>query len=65
MGDTSTTVTTGGMSAVMSAVDTIIELSGKVWELLISNPLLTLFVAASLLPVGIALFTSLRNAARG
>ena len=39
MGDTSTTVTTGGMSAVMSAVDTIIELSGKVWELLTSNPL--------------------------
>lgn len=65
MGDTSTTVTTGGMSAVMGSVDTIIELSGKVWELLTSNPLLTLFVAASLLPVGIALFTSLRNAARG
>ena len=65
MGDTSTTVTTGGMSAVMGSVDTIIELSGKVWELLPSNPLLTLFVAASLLPVGIALFTSLRNAARG
>ncbi len=65
MGDTSTTVTTGGMSAVMGSVDTIIELSGKVWELLTSNPLLTLFVAASLLPVGIALFISLRNAARG
>ena len=65
MGDTSTTVTTGGMSAVMGSVDTIIKLSGKVWELLTSNPLLTLFVAASLLPVGIALFTSLRNAARG
>ena len=64
MGDTST-VTTGGMSAVMSAVDTITQLMGKVWDPLTSNPLLTLFVAASLLPVGIALFTSLRNAARG
>lgn len=64
MGDTST-VTTTGMSAVMSSLDTIVELSGKVWDLLTSNPLLTLFVAASLLPVGIALFTSLRNAARG
>lgn len=64
MGDTST-VTTTGMSAVLSAVDTITQLMGKVWELLTSNPLLTLFVAASLLPVGIALFTSLRNAARG
>lgn len=64
MGDTSA-VTSGGMSAVMSSLDTIVELSGKVWDLLTSNPLLTLFVGASLLPVGIALFTSLRNAARG
>lgn len=67
MGDTSGagTVASGGMSAVMSAVDTIVQLMGKVWDLLTSNPLLALFVAASLLPVGIALFTSLRNAARG
>ena len=67
MGDTSGagTVASGGMSAVMSAVDTLVQLRGKTWELMTSNPLLTLFVAASLLPVGIALFTSLRNAARG
>ncbi len=67
MGDTSGagTVASGGMSAVISSVDTITELMGKVWELMTANPLLTLFVAASLLPVGIALFTSLRNAARG
>lgn len=65
MGDTSAVTTSGGMSAVLSAVDTITTLMGKVWDLLTSNPLLTLFVAASLLPVGIALFTSLRNAARG
>lgn len=64
MGDTSAATTTG-MGAVMSSLDTVVELSGKVWDLLTSNPLLTLFVAASLLPVGIALFTSLRNAARG
>lgn len=49
----------------MSAVDTITTLLGKVWDLLTSNPLLTLFVAAGLLPVGIALFARLRNAARG
>ncbi len=53
------------MPAVLAAVDTIASLLGKVWDLLTSNPLLTLFVAAGLLPVGIALFTSLRNAARG
>ena len=67
MGDTSGAgaAVSGGMSAVMSGMGTIISLMGKVWDLLTSNPLLTLFVAASLLPVGIALFTSLRNAARG
>lgn len=54
-----------GMTAVLGAVDTITSLLGNVWELLTSNPLLTLFVAAGLLPVGIGLFTSLRNAARG
>ena len=64
-GQTEGAVTTTGMSAVIGAVDTIVELMGKVWELMTSNPLLTLFVAASLLPIGIALFTSLRNAARG
>ena len=67
MGDTSGAgaVASGGMSAVMGSVDTIVQLMGKTWDLMTSNPLLTLFVAASLLPVGIALFTSLRNAARG
>lgn len=65
MGDTSTVVTSGGMSAVMSALDTVIQLMGKCWDLMTSNPLLALFVAASLLPIGIGIFTSLRNAARG
>ena len=53
------------MSAVIAAMDTIVELMGKTWDLITGNPLLTLFVAAGLLPVGISLFTSLRNAARG
>jgi len=53
------------MEAVLGAVSTITQLLGNVWELLTSNPLLTLFVAAGLLPVGISLFAALRNAARG
>lgn len=67
MSDTSgaAEVVGGGMSAVMSAIDTIVQLMGKVWDLLTSNPLLALFVAAGLIPVGIGLFVSLRNAARG
>ena len=51
MGDTSTVVTSGGMSAVMSALDTVIQLMGKCWDLMTSNPLLALCVAAGLLPI--------------
>jgi len=58
-------VASGGMSAIMSSIDTVVQLMGKVWDLLTSNPLLTLLVAASLIPVGISLFTGMRNAARG
>ncbi len=58
------TVTTG-MAAVMAAMETVIQLMGKCWELMTSNPLLALCVAAGLLPIGISIFTALRNAARG
>jgi len=53
------------MEAVMAAMDTAIALMGKCWELMTSNPLLALCVAAGLLPIGIGIFTALRNAARG
>lgn len=49
----------------MSAMDTVVTLMGKVWDLMTSNPILALFVAAGLLPVRIGIFTALRNAARG
>lgn len=53
------------MSAIMSAMDTVIQLMEKVWTLMTSNPLLAVFVAASLIPVGVHIFCSIRNAARG
>lgn len=49
----------------MTGMDTVIQLMGKCWDLMTSNPLLVVFVAASLLPIGIGIFVSLRNAARG
>lgn len=49
----------------MSAMDTITQLMGKVWTLMTSNPLLTVFVAAALIPVGVGAFCAIRNAARG
>lgn len=59
------TVISGGMDAIMGALDTITQLMGKVWTLMTSNPLLTLFVAAALIPVGVGAFVAIRNAARG
>lgn len=53
------------MTAVMGAMDTIVQLMGKVWELMTSNPLLTLLVATALIPVGVGAFCAIRNAARG
>jgi len=53
------------MEAVMAAMETLVTLTGKCWDLMTSNPLLAVCVAAGLLPVGIGIFTSLRNAARG
>nr|WP_325180623.1 hypothetical protein [uncultured Oscillibacter sp.] len=56
---------TTGMAAVMAAMETVIQLMSKCWELMTSNPLLALCGAAGLLPIGISIFTALRNAARG
>jgi len=53
------------MDAVMASMDMVIQLMGKCWELMTSNPLLALCVAAGLLPIGIGIFVALRNAARG
>ena len=54
-----------GMTAVIEAMNTVTQLMGSVWELMTSNPLLTLFVAAGLIPVGVGAFVAIRNAARG
>lgn len=61
--ETGTTKT--GMEAVIAAMDTVTQLMGSVWELMTSNPLLTLFVAAGLISVGVGAFVAIRNAARG
>ena len=54
-----------GRDAVIAAMDTVTQLMRSVWELMTSNPLLTLFVAAGLISVGVGAFVAIRNAARG
>lgn len=52
------------MTKLVNSTDTITQMVGKVWELLMANPLLTLFVASSLLSMGIGFFMYLKRAAR-
>lgn len=52
------------MDAVLSSVDTLVSLMTKVWTLMTSNPLLTLFLAVSLIAVGVSVFRMIKGAAR-
>ena len=53
------------LSPVMSAMGTIIQLLGMVWSAMTANPLLVVFLASSLLVVGIRIFRKVKAAAKG
>lgn len=59
--------TTGssGMPAVLGAFETVTSLMNYVWTLMTSNPLLTLFLAAGLLSIGVQAFRQIKRAAKG
>ena len=49
----------------MSSTSTITTLVGNVWTLMTSNPLLLVFLAVSLLGVGIGVFKIIKGASKG
>ena len=53
------------MAAILASMTTITDLVTSVWELMTSNPLLSLFLAASLLGVGVSVFRRIKRASRG
>lgn len=53
-----------GWPAVISATDTVVTMVGKVWALVLSNPLARVYVAGGLLAVGIGFLVALRRSAR-
>lgn len=53
-----------GMEAVTAAFTTVTELVTTAWEMMTSNAYLTVFLAASLLGVGLAVLSEIKNAAR-
>lgn len=56
--------TATGFESVVSSMDVLGTLMTKVWTLMTSNPLLTLFLAVALLGVGVGVFRMIKGAAR-
>ncbi len=54
-----------GMEAVIAAMSDVFTLSGTVVEQITKQPILLFCLAAGLVPVGIGIFSRLKNAARG
>lgn len=48
----------------MGSMDSLVDLTNQVWTLMTSNPLLTLFLAVSLISVGVSVFRMIKNAAK-
>lgn len=54
----------GQAASITSEVDTVVSVFGKVWNLIVGNQLMLVFVGASLLGIGIGLFRRLKRAVR-
>ena len=61
--ESTTTTTTDALTTILEGTGTLTTLVGDVFDLLTANPLLSLFLAASLVGLGIGLFRRLRRAA--
>ena len=58
------TVTTG-IQTILGGTTTLTTLVSDVFDIMVANPLLVIFLASSLIGVGISLFRRLRGASRG
>lgn len=57
-------VTLGEMASILASMAVVVSLVGSVWDLITSNPLLTVFLAAALLTVGITIFKRIKRAVK-
>lgn len=53
-----------GMSAVITAMSDVFELSGTVITQITTQPILLFCLAAGMVPIGISVFSRLKSAAR-
>ena len=53
------------LAPVTTAMSTVVTVMGEVWEVMTANPLLVVFLAASLFGIGIRIFRKVKGAAKG
>lgn len=56
---------TSTLAPIVTAMGTLVEVMGEVWKVMTANPLLLVFLAASLFGVGIRIFKKVKSAAKG
>lgn len=59
----STSTETSGI--LIEGMDAVVKTMVKVWDVMLSNPLLVVFLSASLLCLGIKIFRKVKSAAKG
>lgn len=62
MPEASTTTT---VTSILSNVSSIKTVVGDVWDVMTGNPILCVFICASLLSIGFVVFRKAKRAARG
>ena len=56
---------TSTLDPVITSMGTLTDVMGKVWDVMVSNPLLVVFLGAALFSVGIKIFRKVKGAAKG
>lgn len=51
-------------NVITSGIDTVIEVFGQCWDLMLANPLIMVFVGSSLIGVGVGIFRKLKKGVR-
>lgn len=53
------------MKTLVSTTDALVDVMETLWDVMVGNPLLLMFMAGSLLCVGIRIFRKIKSAAKG
>ena len=56
--------TTTGMDAIITAVGSVLELSGTILNTITTNPILTFIFATGFVGIGVGVFAKLKHVAR-